>query len=355
MLAQDSSAGLEAVSISAKMQPVRPIVRPAHQDENAEACPPDAGNRLGQGAAIVRRHGAVIEGKVQIGDGALQFAANPWIAIPLRQSRNLGGEHRARGQLDRAGRRVPRVPDPDDAVARCDCDGRSRARQRRARRTCEAVSFMCVEHERISPEENGRRAGRAVGGANFVQHCGDGVGREIHAAILSPAGASEGLGRRRIGLGAFAAPDHGDRLFDAGNRRAGCLAPIKARLRRGPHVEFAPRPNRTAVQFTRRLDQRDAPSPPSLEDGPVERRRAAIAARAGMHDQAKRARQHVRGNGPFEKRGDDEVGLEQIDGFAGVCVVDVELDRNAVTALTQFDMKSLRQAVERMADEQDFH
>ncbi len=285
---------------------------------------------------------------MQIGDRAVQFAADRWIAVPLRQSGDFGG---ARRQLDGAGRRVPRVPDPDDAVARRDRDGWSRARQRRARRTCEATSFMRVEDERLAPEENGRRAGRAVGGANLAQHCGDGVGCEIHAAIVSPAGTSEGRERRRVELGAFAALDYGDRLFDAGERRAGCFAPIKARFRRGPQVEFAPRPYWTAVQRVRRLDERDAPAPPFFEDDPVERRGAAIAAHAGMHDEAKRARQHVRRNRPFEERGDDEVGLEQIECFAGVCVADVELDRNEVTALTQFDMKSLRQAVERMAEQ----
>ena len=266
------------------------MVRPAHQDENARAESPGFGDCLGQGAAIGRRHGAVIEGKVQIGDGAVQFAADRWIAVPLRQSRDVGGEDDARRRLDGAGRRVPRVPDPDDAVARRDCDGWSRARQRSARRTCKAVSLMCVEDQRLAPEENGRRAGRAVGGANLAQHCGDRVGCEIHAAILSPAGTSEGRERRRVRLGAFAALDHGDRLFDAGESAVD-WAILEGRRRWGVTLIEATNAlgRRSDMGVARiRLAGRYEIEPLSTRNNPRKRRRAAIAAHAGMHDEAKR-------------------------------------------------------------------
>jgi hypothetical protein len=74
-----------------------------------------------------------------------------------------------------------------------------------------------------------------------------------------------------------------------------------------------------------------------------------------MHDQAKRALQHRARNGALQERRQDEVRPEQFDGLAGDAFMDVELDRELVTIKLEFDVQPLRQAVERVHQQQDAH
>ena len=57
----------------------------------------------------------------------------------------------------------------------------------------------------------------------------------------------------------------------------------------------------------------------------------------------------------LQERREHEIGPPQLDGLAGHAIVNVELDRELVAVLRELDVQALRQAVERVHEQQDAH
>ena len=74
-----------------------------------------------------------------------------------------------------------------------------------------------------------------------------------------------------------------------------------------------------------------------------------------MHDQAELALPDRARNGALQERRQNKVRPEQLDGLAGHAIMDVELDRELVTIALELDVQALRQAVERVHQQQDAH
>ncbi len=121
------------------------------------------------------------------------------------------------------------------------------------------------------------------------------------------------LGRRD---GVLAAREALHGLGHRGHRGLGHLAPVQARLGRGPHGERAVRPDRARVHLAPRpaAPSRPTPSRPrgSPSRAPTARGRRE---RPGCTTRHGTRLPHALGDGALEERGDDEVGLRERQGL----------------------------------------
>jgi hypothetical protein len=151
----------------------------------------------------------------------------------------------------------------------------------------------------------------------------------------------------------------GSELVDGGQHRRGrrlChLVAIDAGLLCRAQREFGRGPDRPGIHLGLGLQHRDAPRRRAFLQGPVERRRSAVADDARMHDEADMALPDRLGNRATQVRRDDQIGAEQRHGFLGDAVRNVELDRDFMAAFPQLGAEALRQAVEGVGQEQDAH
>jgi len=130
---------------------------------------------------------------------------------------------------------------------------------------------------------------------------------------------------------------------------------VQAGLLRRAHGKGLARPDRAGVHLGFGLQHGDAPFAFAVLDRPVERRRAAVADDAGMHDQAGVPAPDRFWNRAAQIGRDDQIGAEERDGLLGDRVGDVEFDADPVAACRQFAEQALRQAVEGVGQKQDAH
>ena len=93
----------------------------------------------------------------------------------------------------------------------------------------------------------------------------------------------------------------------------------------------------------------------AAQDRAIQRRGAAIARDARMNDDRAMAAPDGFGDGALEKRRDDQIGPNSATASSVTRVVDVELDRDLVAGVRQLDVQPLREAVERVREEEDPH
>ena len=201
-------------------------------------------------------------------------------------------------------------------------------------------------------------ARRAVGGAELAQ---DEVGR-----VASPVDRAFGLAHQRsqraarIGQvprrsGLLIALDAREGSVHRCHRGLGDFVAVEAALAGFAHVELEARPDVARVHLGIRLQDRHAPAGRVLLHGPVERRGAAVADDARMHDEATHRAPHRLGDGALQERSDDHVGRPAPHGVVRHSVVDVEFERDLVPPVCEIDPESLSQAVEGMRQQQDAH
>ena len=354
------------------MDAVGPELGAAQQHQHPGGPPADLAQRGGESLALPGGHGAVVEIEGQEPHGAVleigQLAKAAGSRGGVEGDRHLGhvaepaGQHRDGRQLDGlSGVRGAQVADPDRAVAGGAQD-RAVARGQNLARPPAAAGGLMPAAEKAAGQAGDLvdDTGEAIGGMDLRQ---DGVrvvclpvDRPVRLPHQRPRPAShrrvtrvERPGRKRRVGGALDGRQH------AARRGLGHLAAVQAALGGVAHGEAFARPGVAGVHLRIGLQQRHAPFARPLADGPVERRRPAIAANARVHDQARYPPPDVLGNRALEKRRDDQVGLEQVGRFAGDLVVDVEFDGQLVTAFAQLDVQALRQPVEGMRQQQDLH
>ena len=74
-----------------------------------------------------------------------------------------------------------------------------------------------------------------------------------------------------------------------------------------------------------------------------------------MHDQTEAALPERRRNGAPQERRKNHIGLPQLHGLARDVLVNIEFDGQIVAILGEFHVQPLRQAVERVHQQQDAH
>ena len=356
---------------------VRPEVGAAGQHQHAGRAGARGDDRLAQRVALPGAHRAVVEREVQ-------HAYRPAFLVADRPPRRLVGfgagrerqvrhpreplaEHLRGGELERGVRQridAREVRDPHGAVARAAQDrpvarrhdgARCRAREARGERAL----GVGAEEAASDAQHLVAHARHAVGGADLPQHGGRGVARPVDRAV--------GLLHRRPQPSAhagtrvvqrprpLAAPDAVDRFAHRRQGRLGDLVAVQAAFRGVAHGEGPRRPDVARVHLAVRLEHGDAPLALALLHRPVERRGAAVALDAGVHDEAAMPPPHRLGDRALEEGRDDELGRPERDRLLGDAVVDVELERELVAVARELRPEPLRQAVERVAEEQDAH
>ena len=263
------------------------------------------------------------------------------------------GERPGGRQLER-GRRLE-VADPHGAVDRGAADravalGDDRpglAAQRGLPVAAEQVEWRIVEMV--------EHAGVALGGADAAQDGLGRVARPVDRAVGLPEQRAQAAPRARVvvvqRLGRDVAA-HG--VHDGVDRGAPHLVAVQARLARALRErERARRPDVACVDLVRGLEHGHAPLGGTGLDRPVQRRRATIALRAGMDDQAAMPGPDRLGDDRLEHRADDQPG--PVLGHRGLHLGARahDLHRNAVAELGQRDLDALAEAVVGGDEEED--
>ena len=146
--------------------------------------------------------------------------------------------------------------------------------------------------------------------------------------------------------------DPGHRLHDGLDRRAADLVTVQAALPRLAHRERPRRPDVATVDGRGRLEHGDAPLRGPELDRPVERRRAAIPHRAGVHDQAAMRGEDRLGDDRLQHRADDQLRPVAVHRRLHRCGGRDDGDVDLVALLLERDLHALAQAVVRRHEEQ---
>ena len=316
-----------------------------------------------QTLALRRAHGAVVKREVQRDDAAADLEPD-FVAGgspgPQRQRGSLGREGLGGRQLETARRlAAAHAADPDRTVDRGAQQGVVAARHHLARRAVHWQRLgVAIEQVARHAKQRVQHAGAAVGGAQLAQHGGGVVARPVDGAVALahqglPAAARVGLrrGRRRgaVRLEVRHGAQHGAR------RGRGHLLAVEAGLGGRGHRKSLGGPHRAGVHLGHGLQHGRAPGGLAVQDRPVQRRRPAVARDARVHDQAGQRAPHRLRNGALEKRGDQQIRLEQGHRFLGDAVGNVELHRHRVPKRRELQVQPLRQAVEAAREKQDSH
>ena len=280
----------------------------------------------------------------------------PRSGAPTSHARQL---QRARGRQLEAVRRL-QVRDPHRAVDGRAAHGAVPRSDDLARPPTQRVLAVDAEQMERLAADAVEHARVALGGADPAH---DDVGllrRPVDRALRLPDQRPRAPGDARIGVVERTRRDVAgghvaDRLHDGVDGRATHLVAVQAALARLAHRERTARPDVAAVHLVRRLQHRDAPAIGADLDRPVERRRAAVADRARVHDQAAVAIGDRGGDDRLEHRADDQLGPVAGDGGLHLEPGRDHRDGDLVALLAERDLRALAQAVVSGDEEQDAH
>ena len=133
------------------------------------------------------------------------------------------------------------------------------------------------------------------------------------------------------------------------------LMAVETALARLAHPEGAARPHVAAVDLVARLQHGHAPAIGLELDRPVERRRAAVAHGAGVHDQAAVPGGDRGRDDRLQHRADDQLGVPAGDGGLHLEGGGDDGDGDLMTQLGEGDLGSLAEAVVGGDEEEDAH
>jgi hypothetical protein len=171
---------------------------------------------------------------------------------------------------------------------------------------------MGVEQSEAPIEKEVLDAGRAVGRVDLAQYGCSVVAAPVNGAIKLPQRRLPAVRRAaaRIGWRPGASRYAGERRTHGNDGAFGDFIPIEATFADATHWKRCAGPDRPGVELRFGLEDGDAPGGEAAQDRPVERRWAAIAGRAGMHDQAHLPLPDGGRNSPLQKRRKNQIRPE---------------------------------------------
>ena len=223
-----------------------------------------------------------------------------------------------------------------------------------------AQALLAVHAEQVERLAGDRveHAGMALGGADPADDRGRGVGGPVDRALGLADQRPRPPAHRRVGVVEPARREA--RLVEAGHRvqqRADRAAPdlvaVEAALAGVARAERARAPHVAAVDLAGGLQDGHAPLPRAELDRPVQRRRPAVADRAGVHDQAAVPRPDRLGDDRLQDRADDQLGRVPGDGGLHRRAVLHHRDLDRVAELGERDLRPLAEAVVGGDEEED--
>ncbi len=269
-------------------------------------------------------------------------------------------EDHGRRQLERSLRVFGslEVRDPHGTVRRRATDRAVTLGDDSARWAAQCCFRMCVVAVHPESEAVVGDPGNAVGGAQLAQY---GLAR-----IVLPVDRAIGLAHERTKatashcqgrLGGRCHPplDSLERVAQRTDSRLGDFVAVQAPLADGTHTELGTGPDVPGIHFGIGLQYRDAPARFAFLHCPVERRRTAVADDPRMHDETAHARPYILRNGALEKGGDHDIGRKPMHRIYRHRIIHIEFQGDIVSPLGELDPEPLRQAVERVREQQDAH
>ena len=350
-------------------------VLPAHQHDDLR--PPKRARvlvRIEQAPALLDAHGAVVELEAQVADAGVLLVGDLAVGLAVGQRRverdeRLGnvefmageGKSARSRQLEggSVGRgRLLQLRDPDRAVRGGAADRAVALGDDLARTAAQRALGVGAEEVERGPPDFVQHPGMALGGADLAH---DGLG-----AVRAPVDRPDVLRHQR------ARPAHRpwitgldppgpleplrdlvDRLDDRLDGRTTNLVAVQAALAGTVDREGPRRPDVAGIDVARSLEDGDAPRARGELDRPIQRRRATVAHRTRVQDQAAmlgpdRLRDHL-----LEHRAHDQLGMVLGNGgLHGGGGVD-DRDGHSVTELAQLDPRALAEAVVCRYEEED--
>jgi hypothetical protein len=327
-----------------------------------------------QAAALLGAHRAVVEVEVQVADPRVLLVGDLAEGVPRRPPRvdRYGdlrrvelwareGERPRGGELEeRLPRRVaaPEVRDPNRAVDRRPADRAGAlgddlpgmAAQRLLSLDAEEMELRAldrVEDPRV-PFGGADLADHTVGAVRAPIDRADSLAHQRARPTCHHRGAKRGRGGRAVG-------DPADRLHERLDRSAADLVAIQAALADLARTERARGPHIAGVEVAVGLEHRHAPLAPPKLDRPVQRRRAPVAPRAGVHDQTTMPRPDRLRDQPLQHRAHDQLRAMLTDRRLHRRGRVDHRDRHLVTELGQRDPRPLTEAVVRRHQEENPH
>ena len=338
-------------------------------------CAPGAREEVGlvQAAALLGAHRAVVEVEVQVADARVLLVGDLAEGVPRRQRRvdrhgdlrrvelGAGEGERPRGREleERLRRRVAalEVRDPDRAVDGRPADRAGALGDDLSRAAAQRPLVVDAEEMELRALDRVEDPRVALGGADLADH-----------AVGAVATASRSRGRPGSSAGAPGrSRARGGRARAGRRRRRSCPSPPRApRSRRGgPRGGTGcscrpracgrcawPRPS-PASTLAVGLEHRHAPLAHPELDRPVQRRRSAVAPRAGVHDQAAMAGPDRLGDQLLQHRAHDQLRAVLADRRLHRGGRVDHRDRHVVAELGQRDPGALTEAVVRRHEEED--
>jgi hypothetical protein len=234
-----------------------------------------------------------------------------------------------------------------------------RARSRRLVAVERGGARECVEDRHRHPGELGADARRAVGGPDAAHDVRRRVGPGEVAVRLGHAGPQAAgsachVDRIRHEPGPRSLLDHlADQVDGDVGDRPGVEGALAWGLR--GEREAAARPHGTGVHVGDCGQRRDTPLRRGLGDGPVERRRSAVADGTGMHDHGRTGLPHVVGHAFPQEGADDQFRIEGVDGGAHRVVVHRLPPRDLMSSAAELHPHPLGESVEGGAEQEDLH
>jgi hypothetical protein len=273
--------------------------------------------------------------------------------------RDLGRVDRERvrrRQLESA--RGLEVGDPDGAVDRRPADRAVALRDDLTGRAAQLGLAVDAEQVELAPADRVEHARVALGGTDAADHRGGGVGAPVDRAVgladqrPQPAGDARVVVVERLAR-ADAGGDGADRLHDRVDRGAAHFVAVQAALAGLARGERARGPDVAGVHLAARLEHGHAPLGHAQLDRPVERRRPAVALRAGVHDEAAMVAPDGLGDERLEHRADDQLRPVPGDGGLHLGAGADDRDGDVVAQLGQRHERALAEAVVRADEEED--
>ena len=257
--------------------------------------------------------------------------------------------------------------DPDSAIDCANADRAVAPGQNLARRTLEALFFMCPVEEATFAEQRAEDAGSTVRRADLPHDHG--------RCVLHPVDVTVGLPHRRAQTAAHvrrhivellwlpsagsvpAGFDSSDCFKNTAHSSMGDLITIEAAFsgRIGLEGKLIRGPDWACIELVCRFQDRYAPALLLVGDGPVERRGSPIPLDAGMHDQTEMERPDFSRNGDLQHRRKDQFRLFAGDGGDHCFARRSNADGNFVATLTELNHQTLAEAVVGRCQKENSH